>query len=272
MFIDIGDTNAFWYYTAMVAAVSIIGIAKSGFGGGIGILAVPLIANVLPAQAALGVMLPILIGADVLAVWQHLGRQSWKHVRWTFSGATIGIAAGTALIFWFQSGSTDHEIQEAWLSACLRLLVGGICLGMVLLQCYRLLGGRVPRLPDTRNAGISTGGIAGFISMLTHGAGPIMSIYFLEHKMEKRLLVGTLAFFFFVVNLSKVPSYVGLGWINSSTLSESAVWLLAVPIGSLIGFWLHKRIPAKPFTLVMYLGAGVAAASMIHKAISTWPA
>ncbi len=261
-----------WFYTAMALAIIIIGIAKSGFGGGVGILAVPLTANVLPTQVALGVMLPILMAADVLAVWQHRGQQSWRHLRLNFAGAAVGIALGTALMFWFKTRATsDLAHQEQVLSMSLRLSVGVLCLLLVLVQCYRLTGLKVPRVPDNNTAGVVAGGLSGFVSMLTHGAGPIMSVYLLENRMEKRLLVGTLAVFFIVVNTAKVPSYLALGWITWPTFTLSAVCFLLVPIGSVLGLWMHKRIPQRPFTLIMYLGAAAAAGNMIYTAITHWP-
>jgi len=240
MFADLipADVAPPWFYVAMAFAVVIIGVAKSGFGGGVGVLAVPLTANVLP----------------------------------TFGGAAIGIALGTALVFWFKAqASDDIARQEKLLSLTLKLAVGGLCLGLVLIQCYRMTGLRVPRIPDNRPAGFVAGGLSGFVSMLTHGAGPIMSIYLLEHRLDKRLLVGTLVVFFFVVNTAKVPSYLVLGWIDGQTFAFSALCFLLVPVGSLLGMWMHRRIPERPFTLIMYLGAAAAAGNMIYSGIVQWP-
>lgn len=274
MFIDIGDIPLGWYITALSLAVLIIGIAKSGFGGGIGILAVPLTASALPPempQVALGMMLPILIAADIVAVWQHRGNQSWWRLCWSLGAAALGIAAAGALVVWFRAGSEDAARQEQLLGSLLGLLVGGLCLLLVLIQCYRFLGGKLPRVPDTRLSAATAGGVAGFISMLSHGAGPIMSVYLLEQRIAKRLLVGTLAVFFFAVNLMKVPVYVQLGWITRHTLVESAMWFVLVPIGGAVGLWMHKRIPERPFSAVMYLGAAAAAGNMIYTAIGHWP-
>ena len=236
------DVAAWWYYTAVIAAVIVMGIAKSGFGGGVGILAVPLIANAMPADRALGVMLPILIVADTFAVYQP-----------ALGGAAIGIALGTLLLFLlYRSGAKDH------LAAILSVLVGSICLVMVGVQVFRLCGGKVPPLPANRPTSVTVGASAGFTSMLAHAAGPIMSIYWLDQKLGKRVLTGSLVLFFILVNTAKLPSYVALGWITLASLKESAVFALFVPIGSLLGIVMHHRIPEKPFTAVMYAGAAAA--------------
>jgi len=257
------NVPAWWFYTAVIAAVIVMGIAKSGFGGGVGILAVPLIANAMPPERALGVMLPILIVADMFAVVQHRGQWSWSHLRPALLGAVAGIALGTLLLFLLLgTGSKKH------LEALLSILVGSICLIMVGVQVYRLCGGHVPKLPGNRATAISAGAAAGFTSMLAHAAGPIMSIYWLDQKLGKRVLTGSLVLFFILVNTAKLPSYIfGLHWITLDTLRESAVFALFVPVGSLLGIVMHHRIPEKPFTAVMYAGAAAAGGWLVIKAL-----
>ena len=260
------DTTAWVYYTLVIAAVIVMGIAKSGFGGGVGILAVPLIANAMPADRALGVMLPILIIADLFAGYQHRKEQSWPHLRPALLGGVVGIGLGTVLLFMLIDGSNKTESSEN-VGAVLSVFVGSICLLMVAVQVYRLSGGKVPNLPGNKPTGVSVGAAAGFTSMLAHAAGPIMSIYWLDQRMGKRLLTGSLVLYFFLINTLKLPSYLALGWITWGSLKESAMFALFVPIGSLLGIVMHHRIPEKPFTAVMYAGAAIAGGWLILKVI-----
>ncbi len=253
------QTPLAWALAALAGAAVIIGIAKSGFGGGIGILAVPLTAGVLRPQDALGVLLPVLIVADIVAMVQHRGQQSWRHLGPAFVGAAVGIAAGTLLLWWFREAGS--------LKRALNLTIGGVCLFFVVVQVYRLMGGAVPRVPDRAASSVVAGGVAGGVSTLAHSAGPIMSIYLLEQKLEKRRMVGTLVFFFFAVNLAKLPSFYGLGWIGPETLAVSGAMVLLVPIGSLMGLWMHRRVQERPFVITMYCGAAAAAAWMIFKEV-----
>lgn len=260
------DTSAWVYYGLVIAAVIVMGIAKSGFGGGVGILAVPLVANAMPADRALGVMLPILIVADLFAVVQHRKQQSWPYLRPALLGGIVGIGIGTLLLFMLIDGSSKTKSSEN-VGAVLSIFVGSICLLMVAVQVYRLSGGKVPTMPGNKPTGVGVGAAAGFTSMLAHAAGPIMSIYWLDQKMGKRLLTGSLVLYFFLVNTLKLPSYLALGWITWASLKESAVFALFVPIGSLLGIVMHHRIPEKPFTAVMYAGAAVAGAWLIIKVL-----
>jgi len=258
MFPTIPQGIELWQYLlCMGGAVLIIGIAKAGFGGGIGILAVPLTILVLPPDRAIGFMLPVLIVADALSNLHHIRYRSGPHLRWSLSGAVIGVVLGSLILWWMQS----TIYFNAWLNLC----IGVICLLFVVLQVYRLSGGKVPRVPDGRWPGRVAGGLAGTVSTLAHSAGPIMTIYLLERQMEKRLLVGTLVLFFFILNVMKLPTFFGLGLINPATLLEGLWFVPLVPVGTLLGVWLNKRISEKPFVTVMYLGAAAAASHMLYK-------
>ena len=225
-----------------------------------GILAVPLTAVALDAKLALGVLLPVLIAADLFAVYQHWGRQSWVHLKPAFIGAAGGIALGTALLWYFREAGS--------LTTALNLTVGGMCLLLVAVQVYRVAGFRVPRVPDRPASSAAAGGLAGVVSTLAHSAGPIMSVYLLEQKLEKRLLVGTLVLFFYVVNIAKLPGFLALGLITRRTLALSAAMAVLVPVGSLLGLWLHRRVAERPFALIMYAGAAAAAWRMIWKGLT----
>ena len=245
----------------------ITGVAKSGFGGGVGILAVPLLAVALEAQVAVGVMLPILIAADIVAVSQHRRHRSAFHLRWALAGGVLGIAAGSALLWSFKHGDATAAERGRSLATMLNLTLGAVCVVLVGLQLYRFFGGRVPGIPRNRTAGVCAGGLAGFVSTLAHAAGPVMTVYILDQGLEKRCVVGTLVMYFFVLNLLKVPSFVGLGLITPQTLTASALLIALVPLGSLLGLWLNRRIPEKPFTLIMYLSAAVAGTWLIVKGL-----
>ena len=250
---------AWWYVTALLGAAVILGMAKSGFGGGIGILAVPLTANVLPADRALGVMLPMLLVGDVFASAIHAKHVSWKELWPLLIGAAAGIAGGAGLLAWLKDAGS--------LTAALNLTVGGLCLGIVALQAYRLSGRDLPRVPATPPAGAGVGAVSGVVSTLAHSAGPIASVYLLEIRLDKARFVATAAWLFFLMNLMKLPAYLGLGLVTPSTLVQSTWAAAGIPVGTVLGVWMHRRIPERPFAAVVYLGAAAAAGRMVWKAV-----
>lgn len=251
------------YYLCVAASALIIGISKAGFGGGIGILAVPLTAMIMPStQHMLGVLLPVLIVADILSNLHHLRSYEWRYLRLLIPGAMAGIIVGT-FAFWLLRSAGEARFQQ-WLT----LLVGSICLLFVGLQVYGLTGRRVPTLPPHPASSVGVGTLAGFVSTLTHSAGPIATLYLLQEKLEKRFLVGTLLLFFLIVNVSKVPSYVYFGIITTATLRDTLWFLPLIPVGTVSGAWMHKRVPEKLFAAILYAAAAIAAAYMITKSFS----
>jgi uncharacterized membrane protein YfcA len=228
-----------------------------------GIVAVPLMAVALPADRTIGVLLPVLIVADVFSVNHHRGKQSNPHLKWMVTGAVIGIVLGTALLAYLR-----YAQGRAVLEQTLNIMIGGLCLLFVALQVYRMTGGRVPRLPQTPAAGRSAGLLAGFVSTLMHGAGPVMSLYLLEQRLPKAALVGTAVMFIFVVNVLKLPTYLGLSLIDPQTLVQSLWCVPLVPLGTWAGLWMHRRISEQAFTIVMYSGAAAAAGHMLYQAFT----
>ncbi|MEX0746096.1 MAG: sulfite exporter TauE/SafE family protein [Phycisphaeraceae bacterium] len=248
-----------WVYLVCVGgAVLILGIAKAGFGGGVGILAVPLMAVALPPAQTIGVMLPVLVVADLFSVAHHRGNDSRPHLTWLITGAIAGIVGGTLVLILLR----QTEAFNTWLN----LIIGSLCLVFVTIQCYRLAGGHVPHVSALPYAGRIAGFTAGFVSTIIHAAGPVITIYLLEQRLAKHLLVGTAVMFAFAGNLLKLPTYFGLQLINPVTLVQSLWCLPLVPVGTMTGIWMHKRINEKAFTIIMYVGAAAAAAHMLYKA------
>lgn len=259
---QIPDGVAPWaYYVCVGFAVLITGISKSGFGGGVGIVAIPIMALVMPARHMLGVQLPLLIAADALSNLHHLRNYEWRILKPLVWGAVGGVLLGTA-VFWALRGSDPTQLQRG-----LSLLIGAVCLLFVALQAWGLTGRRVPTLPSHPASSVAVGTTAGFVSTLSHGAGPLVTLYLLQEKLVRQILVGTQVFYFLLVNSAKVPTYVALGYINASTLRDSIWFVPLIPLGTVAGAWMNKRVPEKPFAAILYVAAAVTAGHMIWSAL-----
>ena len=234
-------------------------MSKAGFGGAAGIAAVPLIGAVMPAHHMLGVMLPLLIAADTLSNLHHLKNYEWRFLKPMLGGALAGVVVGS-IGFW-QLKDNPH------FASGLAILIGAICLLFVGVQVWGLTGRWVPEVPRTTGCSIGVGTVCGLVSTVSHSAGPIATLYMLPEKLDKGRLVGTLLLMFLLVNVSKVPTFVGIGWINGATLRDSIWFIPLIPVGTLAGAWLHKKVPEKPFVIIMYVTAAVTAAHMIWKSI-----
>lgn len=252
-------TPLWLWLLCVVSAVLVIGIAKSGFGGGIAVVAPPLFAVAMPTDHAVGILLPVLLAADVFAAVQHYRKGLYKLLLWMWAGAIVGVLAGTGVIYMLGHAGV--------LERALNLIVGATCLMFVGLQFYRMAGKNIHGIPTGRNGGVIAGAAAGIVSTIAHSAGPIITVYLLERKEHKAAFVGTMVMFFFILNIMKLPPYFSLGLIHLETMVAS-LWLLpVVPLGAMLGLWMYKRVAEKPFNVIMYIAAAVAAIHMIYKGV-----
>ena len=109
------------------------------------------------------------------------------------------------------------------------------------------------------------GFLAGVTTMLANAAGPIMAIYLLAMRLDKKEFLGTIAWYFFIVNLVKVPFMVNVGIMNSQTLLTNLALLPGIIVGGVLGIGLAERIPTKTFNRVMSVLAAVVAILLIFR-------
>lgn len=214
------------FYLCAIPAVLLYGIAKGGFGGNIAILSVPLMSLVMPPQQAAAILLPILCTMDLVALRTFRGR---------WSGPNLKIIIPAALV-----GTVLAWLTFRWMSdAHIRLMVGIIAVVFTLNIWLRK--GEPPLRGVSAWRGGFWGAVAGFTSFGIHAGGPPINIYLLPQKLDKTVLMGTIAVFFAVVNLAKVPAYIQLGQFDTSKLLTALVLLPLAPIGIRMGFWLLQR-------------------------------
>lgn len=233
-----------WVLAALAAVL--VGVAKTGIPGA-GLLVVVLMARVFPAKQSVGIVLPLLIFADVFAVLIYRRHANWKALLRLLPFTAAGVVAG-----FFFMGRVD--------SARLGPLIGVVVLAMLAVSLFLQLR-RVEALPRALAFAASIGAMAGFTSMIANAAGPLMTIYLMAMKAEKKEFVGTAAWFFAVLNLFKVPFSVGLGLINPESLRVDLFLLPAIVVGVAAGYFLLKLLPQKIFDIAVLV---LAAGSAIH--------
>jgi uncharacterized protein len=230
------STLFFLLMTGLVAFM--IGLAKGGLGGTLGALATPMMALVMPPAQVIGLLLPILMIADVFAVGLHWGRWDRRLVWLLIPGAIVGVTIGT---FFITNAPTSM----------LRTALGIIVLFFTL---YKLL--ERPILGSLKYSqhnwhGQVAGTIAGFSSALAHTGGPPISIYLLMQDVTPQVFIATSALFFMILNWIKVPYYFYAQLFDFPKLWQIAWLLPLVPLGAWTGRWAGDRIPKQTFEWII---------------------
>lgn len=187
-----------WTWIAAGAAALIIGIAKTSFGG-LGSIAVALLALALPTKESTAAALLLLITGDIIGVMRYRRSADWSLLRALLPSVVPGILLGALFI-----NVVDDLV--------LRRSIGAILLTSVLIQLVMTTLAR-RRAPDPADAGpphraltIGAGVAAGFTTMAANAAGPVMAVYLQLAKVEKMRFLGTSAWFYFIVNVAKTRS------------------------------------------------------------------
>jgi uncharacterized protein len=223
------------------------GISKTGVAG-LSTLSVAIFASIMPARESVGVVLVVLIIADVVAVLVYRRDADFSQLLRLFPSTIVGIIIGT-----FALGRFDDS--------AVRSLIGGILVILVLIRVFRERGALSEEVERPRAWFVGVTGVAaGFTTMVANAAGPIMVLYLLAMRLPKTTFVGTVAWFFLAVNLFKVPFSYSLGLISAASLLQSvSLWPFAIA-GAFLGRWLLLRIPQRRFeniSLFLTLVAGL---------------
>ena len=211
----------------------LVGMSKTGFPGA-GLAVVPLMAGVFGGRVSTGFLLPVLIMADIFAVWYYHRNAQWKHVVKLLPWALAGIIVATVF---------GSKISNELFNKTIAVLV---IAGIVLMIWSDLRKGQ--NIPDNKWFSAFTGLTGGFATMMGNAAGPVLSLYLLSMRFPKKVFIGTGAWFFLIINVSKVPLHI-LYWktINWDTFRFDLIVFPAVLAGVFSGIKLVTYIPEKVF-------------------------
>ncbi len=230
---------ALWDCVALAAAAALVGFSKTAISGA-NTVSLAVFATVLPARESTGVLLPILITGDVLAVLVYRRHAHWPTLWRLFPAVAAGVVVGTVFLVWADD-------------AVVRTSIGAILLLMAAVTVWRRRAADAEEGPEsvtTRPGRLKArfyGVLGGFTTMVANAGGPVMSMYLLSAGFRKLGFLGTSAFFFLIVNVSKLPFSAGLGLIDGrSLLLDLALVAFVVP-GALFGKWAVHRINQRLF-------------------------
>ncbi len=233
-----------WLWVGVAAFL--VGFSKTGISG-FTLLVIPILATVFGGRDSTGILLPMLIIGDVFAVAYYHRHAAWKDIVRLLPWTMVGILAGILV------GGLINDRQFKLMIAVIILL----CL--VLLIRTELKGEGVPFTGRKWFAPL-TGIASGFATMIGNAAGPLFSLYLLAKGAKKNDYMGTFAWFFLIVNMTKLPLQ-AFAWHNVSlrTLALAGLMIPAITLGALLGAAVVKKLNEKPFRLIILGVTAIAA-------------
>lgn len=245
-------------WAALLLAAALAGLAKTALPGA-ATLAVALCAAILPARESTGLMLLLLMTGDLLAVWSYRRDADLAMLRRLVPSVVTGVAAGALALHL----ASDTAIRRT-IGVILLILIA-----VTLLQRRRSdpsgATATVPAAPGpaapahagpapsgrsvaaSRPARLLYGSVAGLTTMVANAGGPVTSMYFLACRYPVKAFLGTTAWFFFAVNLVKLPFSIAIGLVNPTTLALAAAGAPMVVLAALAGRALADRMNQRIF-------------------------
>ena len=224
----------FYFFLTAVPAVLLFGISKGGFAGPIAILSIPLMSLTMSPQTAAGILLPILLVMDFVALYIYWKKWDLKNIKIIIPSSIIGIIVGT---FTFSFISDDG----------IRIIIGIIAILFIFLS---IIQKNSFLIKPTKNKGLFWSLIAGYTSFLIHAGGTPINFYLLPQKLNKTIYMGTMTIIFLIINSIKLIPYYYLGQLDLPNLKASLILSPLAPISILIGYYLHKKVSENLFTIL----------------------
>ncbi|MCC2098414.1 MAG: sulfite exporter TauE/SafE family protein [Hyphomicrobiales bacterium] len=228
----------FWFYVVAVPAVLLMGLGKGGFAG-TGVLALPLMALVIPPIQAITIILPILMVQDIVSLWAFRNDYSSRSLKILFPGGALGMIAG-----YFTAATVSN--------GGVLVMVGIISVVFVIHSVAGQAARALAPAQATWGAGSFWATISGFTSFIANAGGPPFQVFMVPQKLPPKIYAGTSAIFFAVLNYIKFFAFMHLGWVSMPNLTTSAVLFPLAIAATIGGVWLLKRVPLPTFYRIIY--------------------
>lgn len=228
-------------WVLLAIAALIVGLSKAALPGA-STLAVAIFAAVLPAKQSTATLLILLIVGDVFALWAYRRHADWRALARLVPAVAVGLLLGAVFLV---------VADDSWV----RRTIGVILLVLIAVTLWRRYARRGDSSPRRSNwpAAAAYGSMGGFTTMVANAGGPVMSMYFLASGFRVMAFLGTAAWFFALVNLTKLPIMLGLGLITPPTLFVDLVLIPAVLVGAFGGRMIARRINQLWFERIVLL-------------------
>jgi uncharacterized protein len=238
-----------WHWALACLGAFLAGLSKTGVAG-LGVLSVALFALILPPRESVGIVLVVLICADVVAVAAYRRQANWGQLWRLFPWTAVGVVLGYLTL-----GRIDERLVKP--------LIGSILVAIVVVHVVRRHAGARADAPHPPWLAPLVGVTAGFTTMVANAAGPIMIVYLLAMGLPKMEFIGTSAWFFLVVNLFKLPFSYSLGLIYPGSLLVDLPLAPFAVAGAVSGRLIIRYIDQRLFETLALLLTAVAGVRLL---------
>ena len=242
-----GSVVVFWLTCAL--AVFVVSITKAGFGGSVGALAAPIMLTVLPAKLALAVLLPLYLLADFWTVYLWRGYALRTLLIWMCGCAIAGQIVGWLIICYVDDNMLKLIIGAIALMTGARFYLNQF--GLSLVEVAKNQHRKIRK--KFKGRAVIWCGLSGLSSFVSLTGGIPVQVFMLPMQIQRFFVVGTLAWYFLVINLAKIPFFLQLDWFSVSTLNTSIYLIPLVPAGVFVGRWLNRNISDKLFYHIAHI-------------------
>jgi hypothetical protein len=237
-------------WSLLILSSTLIGFSKTGIGGFL-LPVIPILAAVFGGMSSTGILLPLLLAGDVFALYYYKKNGNRDDLRkilpWAFAGLALGVVVGNAI--------DDRQFKT--------LISFSIILCLVLLIISERKGAGL-KLPGKLWFYGFVGLAAGFTSMIGNAAGPVFTMYLLSRNVDKNEFMGTTTWFFFIINLTKLPLQIFF-WHNITlgTLSVDVLMLPAIAAGAFAGIKVFRLLNEKLFRIIVIVMTAASALRLL---------
>ncbi len=242
----------FWVFAGL--ATFVVGASKGGVPG-VGILAVPILSQVISPGSAAGLLLPLYVVSDIYGLWLYRKSYDLWNIQIVVAASLIGIGTG-----WATAQFNNDNV--------VKLIVGviGIWYSIdIFVRSRRNV--EIPAKQADMPRGIVWGSIVGFTSFVAHAGGIPFQMYVLPQKLDKMTYAGTATIAFTIINVLKLPPYWMIGQINVDSL-EKCIYLVPVALfGAWAGYRLTKILSQDVFFKAVEIALFLVSLKLIHDAL-----